>query len=296
MTIWRVLSKLLLRQASASQGCCGPVRMPWHGVVTPSALRTASQKTAQGKVETAAQAMRGQGLMRVLGAGRLEAAGGTRRRHQQRRDQPAIGRDGSQCGRQCRGAKPPHHGMQMSITFALRTSALCSGIGFEVAAEFATEIGDTGEKFGVDRHPLKLSGAFARDHHHRHSRRQHRPQFQPVALAHAALEPVAHHRVANPARDRDAQPRTLVLCAAQVRRARNVRLGMRAPRRWSWRNSPDLRSRSAAPNPAELELKTAGRRRSSRAAWEEWLWSGAGAPWRGGVSVCFFRPAWPCAP
>jgi hypothetical protein len=81
-------------------------RMPWHGVVTPSALRTASQKTAQGKVKTAAEAVGGQGLIRVFRAGRLEAAGRSSRRHQQRRDQPPIAGDGSQSGRQGGGANP----------------------------------------------------------------------------------------------------------------------------------------------------------------------------------------------
>src|SRR5271155_726648 len=99
---------------------------------------------------------------------------------------------------------------KVSVTCTLCTSALCTsslrgctishGMGFK----FAAEIGDTGEEFGVERHPLKLSGTFARDHYHRHSRRQHRAQSQPVALAHAALEPIADHGVAYPARDRDA--------------------------------------------------------------------------------------------
>src|SRR5512146_1458689 len=89
MTIWRVLSKLLLQAVMLRAA----YRIHRHRVVAPSAHRTASQKTTQGKVKTAAQAMGGQGLMSVLGAGRLEAAGGSRDRHQQRRDCPAIGRE-----------------------------------------------------------------------------------------------------------------------------------------------------------------------------------------------------------
>ena len=73
----------------------------------------------------------------------------------------------------------------------------------------------TRDEFGVGRSPIQLSGALARNHYHRYAHRQHRPQFQPVAFAHATLEPITHHRIAHPARDRDAQPRRLVLCAAK---------------------------------------------------------------------------------
>jgi hypothetical protein len=104
--------------------------MRWHGVVTPSAHRTASQKPAQGKIKTAAQAVNGQGLMRVFGTGRLEAAGRARGCHQQRRDKPTISRDCSQCGHQCRGAKPPaydlNHGRSLFWFGSL------PGLGLEV--------------------------------------------------------------------------------------------------------------------------------------------------------------------
>src|SRR6185437_8209770 len=79
------------------------------------------------------------------------------------------------------------------------TVALCCRLGSEIAAELAAEIGDAGEEFGVDRRPLEFAGAFACDHHHLDSRRQHRAQFQPVAFAYAALEPVAYHGIPDPA-------------------------------------------------------------------------------------------------
>src|ERR1700730_13991349 len=85
--------------------------MRWHGVVTPSAERTASQKPAQSQIEAAAQTVCRQRLMWVLGAGGLEAAGGPRRRHQQGRGKPAVRRDRAQCGRQRWGAKPILHRM-----------------------------------------------------------------------------------------------------------------------------------------------------------------------------------------
>jgi len=58
---------------------------------------------------------------------------------------------------------------------------------------------------------LERTRAAPRDHHHRRSRRQLRPQLLPETFAHATLHPVAHDRNPDSARHRHAQPRALRL-------------------------------------------------------------------------------------
>ncbi len=84
-------------------------------------------------------------------------------------------------------------------------------------------------QLGIDSGAVEVGGAGARDHHHRDAGRNPRAQAEAEALAHVALDTVALHRVADPARDGDAQSRALIVVVKFTRVDHEVgALGARA--------------------------------------------------------------------
>ncbi len=151
-------------------------------------------------------------LARILRATRLEPARRPVQRMNHRRHRRTINRNRAD---QRQIAAPP------SIVPLYPQSPLAA------PRDSSAQIARRHRELIADSRRRQRTRAATRDHDDRSSGRQMRPDLFSKNLAHPPLHPVAHHRISDSARDRDAQPRSRRLVHRDCpHRARNEGSGI----------------------------------------------------------------------